>query len=54
MKKKLPSNSGSTPADVKVFGFLVIIAAICFIAVIALQVLEMSFYSAVPSVWPAQ
>lgn len=37
----------------KVMTILAIVATLCFAAVVALQVLEFTHYSAEPSVWPA-
>ena len=37
----------------KVMSILAIVALVFFIALIALQFIEMSHYSAAPSVWPA-
>lgn len=36
----------------KGLGMLAILAVICFAALIALQVLELMYYGADPSVWP--
>jgi len=36
----------------KVFGILAILAFVCFAALIALQVLEFTYYRAEPSLWP--
>ena len=38
--------------DSKVASWLAIVATICFVALIALQVVELSFYGKPPSVWP--
>ena len=43
----------ASSGEVTLFGWLTILAAICFIAVITLQVIEFMGYSAPPSVWPA-
>lgn len=37
----------------KILGVLALIATVCFVALVAMQVLELNFYSAAPSVWPA-
>lgn len=37
----------------KVFGTLAILAFVCFAALIALQVLEYTYYRAEPTLWPA-
>ena len=36
----------------KVLSILAIIGTLCVIALIALQVMELTYYSADPSVWP--
>ncbi len=36
----------------KVLGVLSLVATLCFVALITLQVLELLYYRAVPSVWP--
>jgi len=35
----------------KVLSWLAIVAVICFVVLITLQVLEMNYYTAAPSVW---
>jgi hypothetical protein len=45
--KALTSRSGST-----LLGVLALLAAICFLALIALQVMEWMHYGADPSIWP--
>lgn len=37
----------------KVVSILALVTTICFLALITLQVLEMAYYGADPSVWPA-
>jgi hypothetical protein len=36
----------------KILGILAVIAALCCIALVAMQVMELNFYAAAPSVWP--
>ena len=37
----------------KLFSILAIVAVVCFVTLITLQFVELSFYDASPSVWPA-
>lgn len=36
----------------KIAGFLALVAALCFIALVALQAMEIMHYSAEPTLWP--
>lgn len=44
---------GASSGEITLFAWLAIFTAVCFIAVITLQVVEFLHYSSPPSVWPA-